>query len=60
MFKYDKKFLEKLILNDALSYEAIGRIYNVTGAAIKKAAKRLGMPIVNKKHIQKYLFMFKK
>ena len=51
MSKYDKNFLEKLILNDALSYEAIGRIYNVTGAAIKKAAKRLGIDIPQRRCI---------
>lgn len=37
--KYSKEELSKLILEDNLSYEAIGKIYNVTGAAIKKAAK---------------------
>lgn len=41
----EKTELEKLIVNDGLSYEAIGRIYGVTGAAIKKRAKKMGIKI---------------
>lgn len=49
MSKYSKEELEQLILVDNLSYEEIGRRYGVTGAAIKKAAKRLGIELpVNK------------
>lgn len=40
----DKKIeLEKLIFDEKVSYEAIGRLYGVTGAAVKKAAKKLGL-----------------
>ena len=35
---YDKKTLEKLILEENKTYEAIGKIYNVSGNAIKRAA----------------------
>lgn len=38
--RYEKKDLEKYILTDNLSYEKIGRIYNVTSTSIKKAAKK--------------------
>lgn len=41
MSKYNKEELENLILVQNLSYEAIGRLYGVTGNAIKKAASRL-------------------
>ena len=41
MNTYTKDELETLILQEKLSYEAIGRLYNVTGAAIKKAAKKI-------------------
>ena len=40
MSKYTKSELENLIISKSLSYEAIGRMYGVTGAAIKRAAKR--------------------
>lgn len=39
--KYSKEELERDILINKLSYEAIGRKYNVSGTAIKKAARRL-------------------
>ena len=45
MNTYTKDELETLILQEKLSYEAIGRLYNVTGAAIKKAAKKLGIDL---------------
>lgn len=38
--KYNKKDLEDLIINKNLSYEDIGRLYGVTGSAVKKAAIR--------------------
>ena len=41
--KYCKEDLEKLILEEKLSYEAIGKMYGVSGNAIRKAAKRLGI-----------------
>lgn len=36
MSKYNKEELENLILVQNLSYEAIGRLYGVTGNAINK------------------------
>ena len=36
MSKYNKEELENYILVENLSYEAIGRIFGVTGNAIKK------------------------
>ena len=45
MGKYKKEELENLILVKNLTYEEIGRSYNVTGAAIKKAAQRLGIEL---------------
>lgn len=38
-----KERLEKLLIVDKLSYEAIGRLEGVTGAAIKKRAKKFGL-----------------
>lgn len=43
--KYNKEELENLLLTQDLSYEAVGRMYGVTGNAIKKAAKRLGIEL---------------
>lgn len=34
--KYDKEVLSKLILEEKKSYEEIGRIYGITGNAVKK------------------------
>ena len=34
--KYEKEELNRLINSEKLSYEAIGRLYGVTGNAIKK------------------------
>lgn len=53
MSKYQKEELENLILKENLSYEAIGRLYGVTGNAIKKAAKRLGIELQQKRMINK-------
>ena len=36
---YKKEDLEKLILEQNKSYTTIGKMYGVSGAAIKKAAK---------------------
>ena len=42
----EKETLEKLI-KEGVSYERIGRQYGVTGAAVKKAAKKMGIkPII--------------
>lgn len=51
MQKYKKEELEQFILIENLSYEAIGRLYDVTGAAIKKAAKRLGIELPKRRII---------
>ena len=46
-----KEELKKLILDEKLSYEEIGRRYDVSGTAIKKKAKRLGIDIPKKRKI---------
>lgn len=46
----EKEKLEKLIY-DGVSYASIGRQYNVTGAAVKKAAKKLGIQIKQRRSI---------
>ena len=51
MNKYSKQELETYILKDKLSYTAIGGIYGVTGAAIKKAALRYGIILPKKRTI---------
>ena len=51
MNKYNKEELEKLILEKQLPYEVIGKMFNVTGAAIKKAAFRLGIELPQKRKI---------
>lgn len=43
--KYNKIELENYIFVEKLSYREIGKIYNVTDAAIKKAARRLGITL---------------
>lgn len=47
----EKEKLEKLISNDGLSYEEIGRMYGVTGASVKKAASRLGINLKKRREI---------
>ena len=51
MLTYKKEELEKLIFQDKMSYEEIGKIYNVSGNAIKKAAKKLGINLVTRRVI---------
>ena len=51
MRKYGKNDLEKYIFIDKLPYEEIGRIYNVSGNAIKKAALRLGFELPKRRKI---------
>ena len=46
MSKYNKEELEDLLVTQNLSYEAVGRIYGVTGNAVRKAAKRLGIKLL--------------
>ena len=43
--KYKKEELEKLIFEEKLSYEEIGRRYEVTGAYIKKVSRKLGIEL---------------
>ena len=45
MCKYKKEDLEKLILVEGKSYSSIGKMYGVSGASIKKAAKHLGLEL---------------
>jgi len=51
MEKYVKEELEKYIFEDCLSYDAIGLKYGVGGAAIRKAAKKLGIELPQRRKI---------
>ena len=51
MFMYKKEDLEGLIIEQNKSYSSIGKMYGVTGAAIKKAAKRLGIILPKRRKI---------
>lgn len=51
MEKYNKDELEKLILEQNCSYASIGKKYGVSGAAIKKAAKKLGINLPRRREI---------
>lgn len=51
MKQYKKEILENLILEKNKSYSAIGRMYGVSGNAIKKAAKKFGIPLPKKRKI---------
>ena len=51
MSKYKKEELEELLLVKKVSYEAAGRLYEVSGNAIKKAAKRFGIILPAKRTI---------
>ena len=51
MSKYKKEELQDFILNKNLSYEEIGKFYNVSGAAIRKAACRLGIELTKRRVI---------
>ena len=46
-----KEELEKLILEDKLSYRDIGKIYGVTDSMIRKTAKRLGIELPKRREI---------
>lgn len=46
----EKETIEKLI-KEGVSYERIGRQYDVTGAAVKKAAKKLGIELEYRREI---------
>ena len=45
METYNKKELESLILEQNKSYSSIGRLYGISGNAVKKAAKKLGIKL---------------
>ena len=49
--KYKKEELEYLIFNEELSYAAIGRKFGVTGNAIRKYAKKIGIILPHKRMI---------
>lgn len=51
MNKYKKEDLIDLIINQGLSYEKIGKMYNVSGAAIKKAALKLEIELPIRRNI---------
>ena len=51
MSKYSKEELERLILDEGLSYEEIGRRFEVTGNAIRKTAARLGIELPRRRNI---------
>ena len=47
----EKEKLKKLLIIDNKSYEEVGRLYKVTGAAIKKQCKKLGFELKNRRKI---------
>lgn len=47
----EKEKLDKLINVDHISYEELGRRYNVSGQAVKKAAERLGLTLPKRRAI---------
>lgn len=51
MSRYKKEDLERLIIEQNRSYSSIGKMYGVTGAAIKKAAKHLGISLPKRRKI---------
>lgn len=61
MSRYKTEDLKKMILDDKLPYEEIGRLYGVTGNAIKKAALRYGIELpVRRKVNEKETFNYRK
>lgn len=51
--KYIKSDLEKLILEQNKPYSLIGKMYGVSGAAIKKAARKFGIPLPRRRNVSK-------
>lgn len=51
MGKYNKEELEKLIFEDGLSYDEIGRRFECTGSNIRKVAQRLGIELPQRRKI---------
>ena len=50
-WKNEKDKLYDLIVNQEMSYEEIGRMYGCSGANIKNAAVRLGLPIKKRREV---------
>ena len=53
MREYNKQELEELIVEQNKSYSAIGKLYGVSDTAIKKVARRLGIPLSPRRKINK-------
>ena len=51
MSKYSKEKLERLILDEGLSYEEIGKRFKISGNAVKKAALRLRIELPQRRNI---------
>jgi hypothetical protein len=51
MIENNKETLERLILEEEKSYEEIGRMFNVSGNAIKKRALKFGMELPKRRVI---------
>lgn len=49
--RYKVEDLYKLLIEENKSYEEVGRMYNVTGKAVKKAAIRLGISLPQRRSI---------
>lgn len=49
----EKENLSQMI-NDKISYAEIGRYYNITGNAVKKSSKKVGISIRTKKREKYY------
>ena len=47
----EKENLDFLINQEHVSYEEIGRRYNCTGTAVKRAAERLGLNIPQRRKV---------
>jgi hypothetical protein len=55
-----KEELENLIVVQKKAYEAIGRIYGVTGSAIKKIAKQLGIELTPRRKVNSVEAQYKR
>ena len=51
MEKYTREELENLLIEQNKSYSSVGKIYGITGAAVKKAAKKLGILLPKRRKI---------
>lgn len=50
-WNFEKENLMKLILEDKISYEEIGRMYGCSGSNIRKVAKNLGITLESRRKI---------